>query len=92
MDAHFFIREAVENRRITVPYVNTSDNLADFFTKAIVPRTFFALRNRIMNMAPESGGADADRASLQHGGVSQDSSAAEAKHAKRVSWSGDVTQ
>ena len=28
---HFFIRECVENLKLTVPYVNTVDNLADFF-------------------------------------------------------------
>ena len=30
---HFFIRERVEEQRITVPFVKTVDNWADFFTK-----------------------------------------------------------
>ena len=73
---HFFVREAVENSRITVPYVNTSDNLADFFTKPLAIRTFLALRSKIMNMTPETGGADAAQDAFQHGGVSHDSSVA----------------
>ena len=28
-------RECVENMQLTVPYVNTVDNYADFFTKAL---------------------------------------------------------
>ena len=47
---HFFVREMVENMRIRVPFVRTADNLADFFTKALLPRTFFSVRNRIMNV------------------------------------------
>ena len=33
-----------------VPYVNTADNLADFFTKALAAKTFYQLRNKIMNV------------------------------------------
>ena len=40
----------VEAMKITVPYVNTHDNLADFFTKALPAKHFFALRDRIMNI------------------------------------------
>ena len=32
---HFFVRECVENMQIRVPYVNTVDNLADFFTEPL---------------------------------------------------------
>ena len=32
---HFFVRDMVESFEITVPYVNTADNLADFFTKPL---------------------------------------------------------
>ena len=46
---HFFIREAVEKMEIRVPYVATCDNLADFFTKPLAPKQFFAMRNTIMN-------------------------------------------
>ena len=49
---HFFVREAVENLQITVPYVNTLDNLADFFTKVQKPTTFRAMRDIIMNVPP----------------------------------------
>ena len=47
---HFFVREMVENMRLRVPYVKTTDNLADFFTKALPPATFVAMRYSIMNV------------------------------------------
>ena len=47
---HFFIRELVEEQRISVPFVKTVDNLADFFTKALKPQKFIAMRNAIMNI------------------------------------------
>ena len=47
---HFFIRELVEDNKIRVPYVNTADNLADFFTKPLPAKQFFAMRNKIMNI------------------------------------------
>ena len=50
---HFFIREAVEDGKITVPYVPTSENLADFFTKCLPVRKFEEMRNKIMNCDPE---------------------------------------
>ena len=46
---HFFIRECVENGQLTVPYVNTVDNLADFFTKPLQGDHFFTMRDAIMN-------------------------------------------
>jgi hypothetical protein len=50
---HFFVRECVENHKITVPYVATADNLADFFTKPLPSKQFFALRDRIMNISSD---------------------------------------
>ena len=47
---HFFVRELVERQTIEVPYVNTVDNLADFFTKPLPPNTFTSLRDAIMNI------------------------------------------
>ena len=47
---HFFIREMVENERLRVPYVNTADNMADFFTKALPVKPFVAMRALIMNV------------------------------------------
>ena len=32
---HFLIRELVEEQRISVPFVKTTDNWADFFTKPL---------------------------------------------------------
>jgi len=40
----------VEMGRIVVPYVNSADNLADFFTKPLKPSRFFALCGRITNV------------------------------------------
>ena len=47
---HFFVREAVEDLRLVVPFVRTADNLADFFTKPLAPRHFFRMRDLIMNV------------------------------------------
>ena len=45
---HFYIRELVEAGRITVPFVRSADNIADFFTKPLAPTPFVAFRTRIM--------------------------------------------
>ena len=47
---HFYVRECVEDLLITVPFVTSHENLADFFTKYLAPKHFFALRNTIMNV------------------------------------------
>ena len=47
---HFFVREAVEDLLITVPFVASHDNLADFFTKHLAPKYFFAIRDAVMNV------------------------------------------
>ena len=59
---HFFVRECVENHQIRVPFVKTVDNLADFFTKPL-PKTFFAMRDKIMNVPSQSAELTADVAS-----------------------------
>ena len=64
---HFFVREMVEALHITVPYVNTADNLADFFTKPLAPRVFLAMRDRIMNIPHVDSGGAADKQSLWGG-------------------------
>ena len=48
---HFYVRELVEQHTIQVKYVNTAENLADFFTKPLPPKNFFKLRDRIMNIS-----------------------------------------
>ena len=50
---HFYVRECVEDHLLTVPFVRTDDNIADFFTKALESKRFFRLRDTIMNVAPE---------------------------------------
>ena len=47
---HFFVRKMVEDFRITVPFVGTDDNDADFFTKVHKSAKFFEMRDRIMNV------------------------------------------
>ena len=47
---HFFIRETVESLELSVPFVRSADNLADFFTKPLTSATFFSLRDTIMNV------------------------------------------
>ena len=49
---HFYVRELVENGELIVPYVNTADNLADFFTKPLPAQQFFPMRNAVMNHTP----------------------------------------
>ena len=71
---HFFIREQVEEGRLIVPFVRTSDNLADFFTKPLAPDLFEHFRAGIMNLPREAGTAalssgSSHLASLEHGGV-----------------------
>ena len=50
---HFFVRDMVEKFELSVPFVRTANNLADFFTKALKPKTFFAFRKIIMNEPDE---------------------------------------
>ena len=46
---HFYVRELVEDGVLTVPYVATTSNMADFFTKPLAAAQFYTLRNLIMN-------------------------------------------
>ena len=55
---HYFIRECVEEHRLRVPFVRTDDNLADFFTKVQPGRTFFPMRDKIMNVPRARGGLE----------------------------------
>ena len=49
---HFFVRDMVETFELEVPFVRTSDNLADFFTKPMKSASqFHALRKVVMNEA-----------------------------------------
>ena len=46
---HFWIREKVEDFSLSVPFVKSHENLADFFTKCLPGKSFFHIRNLIMN-------------------------------------------
>ena len=59
MRRHFFVRECVENMQIVVPFVNSCDNCADFFTKVLSPKQFFYMRDIIMNHRDSRHGASA---------------------------------
>eukprot|EP00965_Chrysotila_dentata_P247649 6207872-Pleurochrysis_carterae.AAC.1 len=47
---HSFVRERVESLEITVPFVQSAKNMADFFTKPLSLRQFVPLRDLIMNI------------------------------------------
>eukprot|EP00965_Chrysotila_dentata_P157812 5213379-Pleurochrysis_carterae.AAC.1 len=47
---HFFVRERVEAHDITIPFVCSTTNMADFFTKPLTPKAFFPMRDIIMNV------------------------------------------
>ena len=50
---HFYVRDMVEKFEITVPFVRTANNTADFFTKPLKPIVFKEFRRIIMNI-PDS--------------------------------------
>ncbi len=50
---HYFIRECVEEGKLRVPFVATADNMADFFTKPLHAKSFFHMRDIIMNVPRE---------------------------------------
>ena len=57
---HYFIRECVENGRLHVPFVATAENMADFFTKPLANKTFFHIRDKIMNVPRLATPADSE--------------------------------
>ena len=61
---HFFIREAIEDAKICVPFVRSDENLADLFTKPLKPQRFFELRDKIMNVKEHSSQSDGKRVSF----------------------------
>ena len=65
---HFYVRELVEQMRLTVPYVATVDNLADFFTKPLSAKVFYPMRDAIMNVPHALREVPSAQAS-GHGGV-----------------------
>jgi hypothetical protein len=70
---HFYVRDMVEEFEITVPFVRTDDNLADFFTKPMksVPK-FYEMRRQIMNEPDCPRGESVRDATSDRGGASAD--------------------
>ena len=64
---HFFVRDMVEKFEISVPFVRTDDNIADFFTKPLNASTFYAMRRRIMNEPASSASSASARPSAAGG-------------------------
>eukprot|EP00163_Fabomonas_tropica_P001311 TRINITY_DN10_c0_g1_i1.p1 TRINITY_DN10_c0_g1~~TRINITY_DN10_c0_g1_i1.p1 ORF type:complete len:559 (+),score=71.65 TRINITY_DN10_c0_g1_i1:583-2259(+) len=48
VDMHIF-RQHVVSGEVDIKYIATQDNIADIFTKALLPRTFLHLRNLLMD-------------------------------------------
>ena len=46
---HFFVRDMVERLELEVPYCPTDENIADFLTKPLDSKKFFAMRSKIMH-------------------------------------------
>jgi hypothetical protein len=59
---HYFVRDMVEALELRVPFVRTADNIADFFTKALPAKTFFAMRKLIMNEPSSSAASSSTKA------------------------------
>ncbi len=62
------MRELVELGELVVALVKTCDNLADFFTKPLASKQFFAMRDIIMNVRVQSGPVKRDVPSHIRGG------------------------
>lgn len=54
---HFFIRDMVEAMELSVPLVRTDENIADFLTKPLPPKSFYRLRAIVMNERNSLGAA-----------------------------------
>ena len=65
---HFYVRELVEQHEITVPYVPTDENVADFFTKPLTDPKFTYFRDIIMNV-PRAASLCVMSEASAHGGV-----------------------
>ena len=51
---HFFVRDLVEDGTLVVPFVATTANIADFFTKPLAAADFYRHCNVIMNVPARS--------------------------------------
>ena len=75
---HFFVRDMIESFELTVPFVPTDENVADFFTKPMKNASkFLAFRKVIMNEpdVPRETALSVLRRHLEpRGGVSERSS------------------
>ena len=79
---HFYVRELVEQLRLTVPYVATVDDLADFFTKPLSAKVFYPMRDAIMNV-PHALREMPSAPDVGHGGVLKGAAAADPRAVAR---------
>ena len=49
---YFFINDYIKNGDISIEPCDTNNMLGDYFTKPLQGKTFFKLRNDIMNLDP----------------------------------------
>jgi hypothetical protein len=49
---HMWLNELTESGKIEFPYVDPTDNMAEFFTTPLPPKAFIKMRDRIMNIIP----------------------------------------
>ena len=66
---HFFVRDMVESFEIEVPYVPTSENPSDFFTKLMKNATQFNYFRRMIMNEPKSDGACTHTAAFAANGL-----------------------
>ena len=46
---HHFVRNLINDKIITLKYIQTSEQRADIFTKALTPQTFIKLRDMLQH-------------------------------------------
>ena len=64
---HFFVKDRVESRELSIEHCPTEDMVADYFTKPLQGRLFYKLRDLVMNIGPGSKYSSAQRSVLRNG-------------------------
>jgi hypothetical protein len=64
---YFFVKDRVKNRELRIEYCPTEEMWADYFTKPLTGVLFYKLRDRIMNIDPNSRYHSGQRSVLRSG-------------------------